>query len=141
ALLGVATTHSQLVLTGPSDIGLAFFNSLFFSYQRGKPSQLGGNYLIIEGEHCCAFIAHTKTGSIKHQVGDTVRAGDYLAAVGHSGNSSVPHLHFQLMDRVDIKSAKGLPCCFSSYEANINDLWEKVKCGIPGSKYTIRFDC
>lgn len=79
-------------------------------------------------------VAHTKTGSIKHNVGDTDRAGDYIAAVGHSGNSSVPHLHFQLMNRVDIKSAKGLPCCFSSHETNINDLWEKVECGIPGSK-------
>lgn len=122
-----------------SDMGLAIWNSLFFSYARGRPSQLGGNYLIIEGENCCAFLAHARTGSIKPGVGDAVRAGEQVAAVGHSGNSTAPHLHFQLMDRVDIRSAAGLPCCFSEYERRINDSWQKVECGIPDSKHTIRF--
>ena len=121
------------------DIGLAIFHSLFFSFKNGKTQKLGGNYLIIEGKSCCAFIAHAKTGSIKHKVGDVVAAGDIIGEVGHSGNSTVPHLHFHLMDRVDIKSAKGLPCCFSSYDLQIEDKWEKVVCGIPSSKYTIRF--
>ena len=123
-----------------SDIGLALFNSLFFSYQRGKTSELGGNYLIIEGENCCAFFAHIKAGSIKHNVGEPVKAGDFIAEVGHSGNSTIPHLHFQLMDRVDIKSAIGLPCRFSNYEIKVNDVWQRVEFGIPSSKHTIRFD-
>lgn len=122
-----------------TDMGLALFNGLFFSYRRGKPSQLGGNYLIIEGENCCAFIAHAKLDSIKHRVGDRVSAGDCLAAVGHSGNSTIPHLHFQLMDRFDLKSAKGLPCCFASYETHIDGQWHKVESGVPSSEYTIRF--
>lgn len=122
-----------------SDFGLALWNGLFFSYRRGQPHQLAGNYLIIEGKHCCAFIAHVQKGSIQHKVGDTVNAGDYIAAVGHSGNSTIPHLHFQLMDRVDIKSAKGLACCFESYEVNIDNNWQKVACGIPSSQYRIRF--
>ncbi|MGV6858210.1 MAG: M23 family metallopeptidase [bacterium] len=136
----VSSIHERNRLHVVSDLGLAFLNGLIFSFKRGKPYQLGGNYLIIEGKSCCAFIAHAKTGSIHHEVGDRIRAGDQIAEVGHSGNSTVPHLHFQLMDRVDIRSAKGLPCSFSSYEVSINDVWEKVVRGVPGSKHTIRFD-
>ncbi len=122
-----------------ADLGIVLYNTLFFSYRRGKPRQLSGNYLIIEGKTCCAFIAHAKTGSIKPHVGDRVKAGDHIADVGHSGNSTVPHLHFQLMDRVDIKTAKGVPCCFSGYEVDTNDQWQKVACGIPDSRHTLRF--
>jgi hypothetical protein len=122
-----------------SDFGLALFNSLFFSYEQGSPYQLCGNYIIIEGEDSCALLAHAKMNSIHHKVGEAVTAGEYIAEVGHSGNSTIPHLHFQLMDRVDIKSAKGLPCCFSKYEEAIGNVWQKVKCGIPASKNKIRF--
>lgn len=73
-----------------SDMGLALFNSLFFSYKRGKPHQLCGNYLIIKGDKYCVLIAHLKKGSIKHKVGDYVSAGDHIAEVGHSGNSTLP---------------------------------------------------
>ena len=122
-----------------SDVGLALYNSVFFSYKRGATSKLCGNYLIIEGANCCALIAHAKTDSIQLSVGDSVSAGDLIAEIGHSGNSTAPHLHFQLMDRVDIKSAKGLPCCFSNYDINTENGWEKVEHGVPCGKYTIRF--
>ncbi len=41
--------------------------------------------------------------------GDTVRAGQVLARVGNSGNSSEPHLHFQLMDGPGPDTARGVP--------------------------------
>lgn len=122
-----------------TDVGRTLYHSLLFSYQRGQPEQLSGNYIIIEGKECCAFIAHIQTGSIQHRVNETVKAGDYLANVGHSGNSTQPHLHFQLMDRVDITSAKGVLCCFSSYDIHVNDSWQKTECGVPSSQYTVRF--
>ncbi len=39
---------------------------------------------------------HMKTGSVAVSVGDAVKCGDLLGYVGSSGNSSAPHLHFQL---------------------------------------------
>jgi hypothetical protein len=36
----------------------------------------------------------------RHQ-GQRVRAGEVLGRVGHTGNSTAPHLHFQLMDSAD----------------------------------------
>jgi hypothetical protein len=122
-----------------SDLGLAIKNSLFFSFANGEVHTLSGNYLIIEGTECCALLAHAKHGSIKVNRGDQINAGDVIAAVGHSGNSTAPHLHFQLMDNINVKRAKGLPCCFSSYEIFTDDQWQKVECGVPSSKYKIRF--
>jgi len=42
---------------------------------------------------------HMKRGSVTPKgVGDTVVAGELLGVVGSSGNSSLPHLHFDLRD-------------------------------------------
>lgn len=41
---------------------------------------------------------HLKKGSITVTVGDRVVCGDPMALVGSSGNSSMPHLHFTLVD-------------------------------------------
>jgi murein DD-endopeptidase MepM/ murein hydrolase activator NlpD len=39
---------------------------------------------------------HLKKGSVTVAVGDRVRCGDVLGLVGSSGNSSAPHLHFEV---------------------------------------------
>ena len=41
---------------------------------------------------------HLMQGSVAVEVGDAVRCGDLLGVVGSSGNSSTPHLHFEVLD-------------------------------------------
>jgi murein DD-endopeptidase MepM/ murein hydrolase activator NlpD len=53
--------------------------------------------------------AHFQPGSIRVKVGDKVSPGQVLGLVGNSGNSSEPHLHFQLMDRNSPLGSEGLP--------------------------------
>ena len=98
-----------------------------------------GNYIILRGEHCYAMFAHARTGSIQVKPGDKVCTGDQLANVGHSGNSTAPHLHFQLMDKPELMSAKGLPCCFREYELFDDGQWKKINNGIPSRYDRIRF--
>ncbi len=46
-----------------------------------------------------AWYGHLKRGSVTSRaVGATVAAGEYLGTVGSSGNSTGPHLHFELYD-------------------------------------------
>lgn len=56
-----------------------------------------------------AVLAHLRRGSLRVAPGDRVVAGEVLAECGNSGNSSDPHVHFQLMNGPEIDTAQGLP--------------------------------
>lgn len=49
-----------------------------------------------------------------------MRAGRQLAECGNSGNSSEPHIHFQLMDTSRAAFAAGLPFRFTEAETPKN---------------------
>lgn len=73
-----------------------------------------GNYVLIRhtnGEH--SLYAHLKQGSVSVAVGQIVTAGIRIAEAGNSGNSTEPHLHFQLIDGPNLNLARGLPVTFS----------------------------
>ena len=65
------------------------------------PGQAPGNSIVedIGGGRYVGY-GHLKPGSIPARVraGALLRAGDLIGRVGNSGNSSSPHLHFQVMD-------------------------------------------
>ena len=99
---------------------------------------LTGNYVIIESNVGYAVYAHAQTGSVKVSPGDKVVPGQPLANVGHSGNSTAPHLHFHLMDHQDPRNAQGILCCFREYEVFHGGVWHPIQNGIPKSKEKIR---
>ncbi len=59
------------------------------------------NYVsIIHGDGSYAWYGHMKNGSVTQKnIGDSIALGEYLGIVGSSGNSSGPHLHFQVFDQ------------------------------------------
>lgn len=59
-----------------------------------------------------ALLAHLQTGSTKVRVGDRVLRGQVLARCGNSGNSTAPHLHFQISDSPTLSVAASLPVQF-----------------------------
>ena len=50
-----------------------------------------------------------------------MKRGQVIARVGHSGNSTEPHLHFQLMDAAGTARAVGLPIVFDDIELPFAD--------------------
>jgi hypothetical protein len=74
------------------------------------PSRVFGNHIILDlGDGTYAAYAHLQRGSLTVRAGDRVVAGQQLARCGNSGNSTEPHLHFQLMDGPDLDTARGVP--------------------------------
>lgn len=76
----------------------------------GWPAHLMGNHIVLDiGDGVHAAFAHLRRGSLRVAVGDRVTEGQEMAECGNSGNSSEPHLHFQLMDGPDVMTARGVP--------------------------------
>jgi murein DD-endopeptidase MepM/ murein hydrolase activator NlpD len=56
-----------------------------------------GHYLVVRGDDARDYVfMHLLDGSIAVQKGQTVAAGERLAAVGSTGRSDGPHLHFEI---------------------------------------------
>ena len=104
-------------------------------YGRGAPvdpRDLAGNHVIVRTGAVFALYAHLVAGSVTVGPGEHVAVGDQIGRVGHSGNSTAPHLHFQLMDQVDPRRAAGVPCAFAHYEVvDGSGGSRRVRAGIP----------
>jgi len=81
-----------------------------------NPMMATGNTVIIEhAPGLYSMSAHFIPGSIKVKVGQSVTGGQGLGRCGNSGNSSEPHLHFQLQDGASMNSF-GIEPVFSRVE-------------------------
>lgn len=63
--------------------------------QRDKENPAGNHVIVETIGYVRLYLCHLKRGSIKVREGDWVNAGQVLAEVGNSGNTSEPHLHVQ----------------------------------------------
>jgi murein DD-endopeptidase MepM/ murein hydrolase activator NlpD len=118
------------------ELALALWNAMTFSPAR-LPAVLGNHVILRRGQLYAAF-AHLAPGSVLVQEGQEVGLGEVIGSVGHTGNSTSPHLHFQLMDARDPLVAHGVPCAFASYEVQRGGTWMRVEGGIPGKADRIR---
>jgi hypothetical protein len=114
-------------------------NGLFFRPRKEKLPGICGNYIIIRKDSIYAFLAHIRPGSVRVKTGDFVMTGQELGQVGHTGNSTAPHLHFQLMDRQDLLTAKGVSCSFREYEEFDGEKWTVEKNGVPRHTCKVRY--
>lgn len=95
--------------------GIAYMVLEGFVRSLGAPRHLLGNHVMVRAastgaaDGTVAVLAHLRRGSPTVRAGERVRAGQVLGQCGNSGNSSDPHVHFQLMDGPDITTAKGVP--------------------------------
>jgi hypothetical protein len=75
-----------------------------------------GNHVVVQvAEREFLFISHLQKGSIAVAQGDRVAAGQPIARVGNSGNSSEPHVHLHLQDTPTPYLGEGIPLYFYDY--------------------------
>jgi hypothetical protein len=73
-----------------------------------------GNMIILKlTPELYAMYAHLQPGSIKVHPGDQVNAGQQLALCGNAGNTTEPHLHFQLQDGPKLEASLGVEPLFT----------------------------
>lgn len=80
------------------------------------PEKASGNYVMLalpDGRF--AVYEHLKPGSVTVKAGQTVRRGQVIGALGFSGDSTGPHLHFHVADRANIIDAEGQPFAFDRF--------------------------
>lgn len=119
---------------------IALKNAATFNENKNPYSQIAGNYIVMKhSNNVYLAFAHLQTGSVHVSVNDKVKRGELLGRIGHSGNSTSPHLHFQMMDSADFAHTKGLPFLFEKYEVYRNNTWKTVYHQIPSDQDRIRF--
>jgi murein DD-endopeptidase MepM/ murein hydrolase activator NlpD len=76
-----------------------------------------GNHVILAVEENGPYVllAHLAHGSVRVRPGDLVSPRQPVAACGNSGNTTQPHVHVQVMDSLDLLTARGLPVAFRDY--------------------------
>jgi murein DD-endopeptidase MepM/ murein hydrolase activator NlpD len=78
---------------------------------------IGGNHVIADmGNGLYAFYAHMQPGSLRVKVGDKLHRGQVLGLLGNTGNSSEPHLHFDICNASSMLACEGIAYAFASFE-------------------------
>jgi murein DD-endopeptidase MepM/ murein hydrolase activator NlpD len=113
-------------------------NAMTFDPKHGIRS-LVGNYVIARAGDLYAAFAHLAPGSVAVTAGQVVRVGDVIGRVGHTGNSTAPHLHLQLMDGPDPMTARAVPFAFRALEVEGAAGWERREDAVPRRRDRIRW--
>jgi hypothetical protein len=117
---------------------LAVKTTVGFARRGLDPARLAGNHVIMATAGTYALYAHLAPGSVAVTGGQRVGVGEVIGRVGHTGNSTAPHLHFHLMDSADPLRATGIPCAFAAYLVAREGQWQRVERGIPHRRERIR---
>jgi len=76
-----------------------------------------GNYVSLDlGAGRFAVYEHLKPRSVRVTIGQRVRRGEVIAALGFTGDSTGPHLHLHVGDSPAPLAAEGLPFVFDRFD-------------------------
>lgn len=79
-------------------------------------ANIAGNSVIEDlGGGRYALYAHMIPGTVRVKPGDRVKDGQVLGLLGNSGNSTEPHLHFQISDSPMALGGEGLPFLLNKF--------------------------
>ena len=82
---------------------------------------IGGNRIILQHSPSeYSALCHLMPQSVTVQPGQRVKRGDVIARCGNSGNTTEPHIHFQLQNTKHFYSCAGVPIPFTNIERRVH---------------------
>ena len=101
------------------------------SVQNDRSCQLNNNVwnavYVRHDDGSVAWYGHLKKNSLTTKaVGESVIVGEFLGVIGSSGNSTGPHLHFEVYDRFDDLVDPYAGTC-NNWESSTNTWWASQK--------------
>lgn len=94
--------HNGMDLAPPHGAPIyAYADGIVIAAQDSGVQGFGGWIVIlheIEGREISTVYGHMEPGGVLVSEGDTVTAGEHIARVGNAGQSSGPHLHFEVYE-------------------------------------------
>lgn len=101
---------------------------------------VGGNVVTLDlGDGLFASYAHLQPGSLQVRARDRVRRGQVLGAIGNSGDSRWPHLHFQVTDGPSLLGSEGVPYVIDAYSETVDGRREQRRGEMPMREARIDF--
>ncbi len=97
---------------------------------KDNPLVLYGNYVVIKhNDNVYSMYGHLKNqSSTVLKVGDKIKKGQKIGAIGTSGSSFFPHLHFEVRDNINHES-EGIPSYFSNFNMILGSTKKEIKKG------------
>jgi len=96
---------------------------------QGASGVLGNHVVIAHAGGEYSVYAHLMPRSVVVKPGDRVRAGQRIARVGMSGNTTEPHLHFHVCDSADALACAGIPVRFEGVDLPYADAPRPLQTG------------
>jgi Peptidase family M23 len=115
-------SYGQPALAAADGVVVAAFDGLPDQHPPEPPpippiADTVGNHVIIKtGSDVYLLYAHMKPGTIAVQVGQQVKSGQQIGSIGTTGNSTTPHLHFQVITTPTFFPADSTPYVFERFE-------------------------
>jgi murein DD-endopeptidase MepM/ murein hydrolase activator NlpD len=97
---------------------------------KNNPLALYGNSVVIKhSEDVYSLYGHLKNqSSTAFKVGDKIKKGQQIGAMGTSGSAFFPHLHFEIRNSIG-HDADGLPSYFNNYSVFLGSSKKDIKKG------------
>ena len=106
------------MLRGPAESMEAYYGRIGMQQAanmlKGEQGISGNAVVLDHGNDEYSIYAHLSPGSVRVTKGQRVVAGQLIGTLGSSGNSTEPHLHFQVCDKPSTLLCAGIPPTFAN---------------------------
>lgn len=104
---------------------ILFVRDNFTDNDHGKDQ--GNAIVILQEDGTYALYAHLTNKGSKVKLGQIVKQGEVIALSGNSGQSPIPHLHFQVNSCGDFSKCESLPVAFRNVFPLENTLMKEAE--------------